>query len=77
MRDIPLFVESDIEEIKTDGGQYLLAFRIPRAQYDLRPIHLTLTPFGHTYKRRDDQPLSILYSCFAFVATFVACTIQS
>ena len=52
--NIPLLVESDIEEIKTDGEQYLLAFRIPRAQYDLRPIHLTLTPFGHTYKRRDE-----------------------
>lgn len=52
--NIPLLVESDIEEIKTDGGQCLLAFRIPRAQYDLRPIHLTLTPFGHTYKRRDE-----------------------
>ncbi len=52
--NIPLLVESDIEEIQTDGGQYLLAFRIPRAQYDLRPIHLTLTPFGHTYKRRDE-----------------------
>ena len=52
--NIPLLVESDIEEIKTDGGQYLLVFRIPRAQYDLRPIHLTLTPFGHTYKRRDE-----------------------
>ena len=52
--NIPLLVESDIEEIMTDGGQYLLAFKIPRAQYDLRPIHLTLTPFGHTYKRRDE-----------------------
>ena len=52
--NIPLLVESDIEEIKTDVGKYLLAFRIPRAQYDLRPIHLTLTPFGHTYKRRDE-----------------------
>ena len=52
--NIPLLVESDIKEIKTDGGQYLLVFRIPRAQYDLRPIHLTLTPFGHTYKRRDE-----------------------
>ena len=52
--NIPLLVESDIEEIKTDGGQYLLAFRIPRAPYNLRPIHLTLTPFGHTYKRRDE-----------------------
>ena len=52
--NIPLLVESDIEEIKTDGGQYLLAFRVPRAQYNLRPIHLTLTPFGHTYKRRNE-----------------------
>ena len=52
--NIPLLVESDIEEIQTDGGQYLLAFKIPRAKYDLRPIHLTLTPFGHTYKRRDE-----------------------
>ena len=52
--NIPLLVESDIEEIKTDSGQYLLVFRIPRAQYNLRPIHLTLTPFGHTYKRRDE-----------------------
>lgn len=52
--NIPLLVESDIEEVRTDGGQYLLAFRIPRAQYTLRPVHLTLTPFGHTYKRRDE-----------------------
>lgn len=52
--NIPLLVESDIEEIKTDGGQLLLAFRVPRAQYNLRPIHLTLTPFGHTYKRRNE-----------------------
>ena len=52
--NIPLLVESDIVEIKTEGGCYLLVFRIPRAQYNLRPVHLTLTPFGHTYKRRDE-----------------------
>ena len=52
--NIPLLLESDIEEIQTEGGQHLLAFRVPRAQYNLRPIHLTLTPFGHTYKRRDE-----------------------
>lgn len=52
--NIPLLVESDIEEIRTEGEQYLPAFRVPRAQYDLRPVHLTLTPFGHTYKRRDE-----------------------
>lgn len=52
--NVPLLVESDIEEIETDGGQLLMVFRIPRAQHDLRPIHLTLTPFGHTYKRRNE-----------------------
>lgn len=51
---VPLLVESDVEEIEIERGKYLLAFRIPRAQYDLRPVHLTLTPFGHTYKRRDE-----------------------
>lgn len=51
---IPLLVESDVEEIETAGGQHLLVFRIPRAPYSLRPVHLTLTPFGHTYKRRDE-----------------------
>lgn len=52
--NIPLLVESDVKEIETEGGQHLLAFRIPRAPYNLRPVHLTLTPFGHTYKRRDE-----------------------
>lgn len=51
---IPLLVESDIEEIYTDGGQRLIAFHVPRAPYDLRPVHLSLTPFGHTYKRRHE-----------------------
>lgn len=52
--NIPLLVESDVEEIETEGGQHILLFRIPRAPYNLRPVHLTLTPFGHTYKRRDE-----------------------
>lgn len=52
--NVPLLVESDIENIKTEGGFFLIAFHVPRARYDLRPIHLTLTPFGHTYKRRNE-----------------------
>lgn len=52
--NIPLLVESDVEDIETEGGQHLLVFRIPRAPHNLRPVHLTLTPFGHTYKRRDE-----------------------
>ena len=47
-------VESDVEDIETEGGLHLLVFHIPRAPYNLRPVHLTLTPFGHTYKRRDE-----------------------
>ncbi|MGM9847270.1 MAG: RNA-binding domain-containing protein [Muribaculaceae bacterium] len=52
--NIPLLVESDVEEFETEGGQRLLVFHIPRAPYNLRPVHLTLTPFGNTYKRRDE-----------------------
>lgn len=52
--NIPLLVESDVEDIETEGGLHLLVFHIPRAPYNLRPVHLTLTPFGHTYKRRDE-----------------------
>ena len=44
---IPLLVESDVEEIKTDGGSYLLVFHVPRAPWDLRPVYLTLNPFGN------------------------------
>ncbi len=49
--NIPLLVERDVEDFVTEGGLYVLLFHIPRARYDLRPIHLTLTPFGHTYRR--------------------------
>lgn len=51
---IPLLVESDIEDFLTDGEQRILIFHIPRAPYNLRPVHLTATPFGHTYKRRHE-----------------------
>ena len=51
---IPLLVESDVEEIVTDGGSYLLVFHVPRAPYNLRPVYLTLNPFGNTYRRRHE-----------------------
>ena len=51
---IPLLVESDVEEYQTDGGSYLLVFHIPRAPYNLRPVYLTLNPFGNTYRRRHE-----------------------
>lgn len=51
---IPLLVESDVEDIKTDGGSFLLVFHVPRAPYNLRPVYLTLNPFGNTYRRRHE-----------------------
>lgn len=52
--NFPMLVESDVQDFKTERGQYLLIFRIPRASYDLRPIYLHGNPFGNTYKRRDE-----------------------
>ena len=52
--NIPLLLEDDVQDFTTDGGKRLLVFHIPRAYYDLRPVHLTLTPFGHTYKRKHE-----------------------
>lgn len=52
--NVPLLVESDVEEIETECGKLLLVFHIPRAPYYLRPVHLTLTPFNHCYKRRNE-----------------------
>ena len=51
---IPLLLEGDVEEVQTDGGSYLLVFHIPRAAYNLRPVYLTLNPFGNTYRRRHE-----------------------
>lgn len=51
---IPLLMESDVEEIQTEGGSYLLVFHVPRAAYNLRPVYLTLNPFGNTYRRRHE-----------------------
>lgn len=52
--NVPLLLEDDVEDFTTEGGKRLLVFHIPRAYYDLRPVHLTLTPFGHTYKRKHE-----------------------
>lgn len=49
--NVPLLMEGDVKEITTEGGSFLLAFAIPRAPYDIRPVYLTPNPFGHTYKR--------------------------
>ncbi len=51
---VPLLVENDITETRLDDGSYILTFHIPRAPYNLRPVHLTLNPMGHTYFRNHD-----------------------
>lgn len=50
----PVLVESDIKELALNESAHLLIFNVPRVSYDLRPIYLTLSPFGHTYKRYQD-----------------------
>lgn len=50
----PVLVESDIKELALNEDAHLLIFNVPRVSYDLRPIYLTLSPFGHTYKRYQD-----------------------
>lgn len=45
-----MLTERDVVEGKTEEGHYL-AFRVPRAAYDIRPVYLTPNPIGNTYKR--------------------------
>ena len=42
--------ESDVI-IDNIGDSYFLICRIPRASYELRPVHIGLNPLGHTYRR--------------------------
>ena len=51
---IPLLTERDVIEHVTENGIRLLLFLIPKAPYYLCPVYLTLTPFGHTYKRHHE-----------------------
>ncbi|MCD8202894.1 MAG: putative DNA binding domain-containing protein [Prevotella sp.] len=48
-----MLTESDVLVGEIDGSQYL-AFRIPRAAYNIRPVYLTRNPFGNTYKRNHE-----------------------
>lgn len=52
--NVPLLLEGDVKEMTTESGNYLLVFDVPRASYDIRPVYLTLSPFGHTYKRKHE-----------------------
>lgn len=52
--NVPLLLEGDVKEMATESGSHLLVFDIPRAAYDIRPVYLTLSPFGHTYKRKHE-----------------------
>ena len=48
-----MLTERDVIEGDTDGNKFL-AFRIPRASYDIRPVYLTRNPFGNTFKRNHE-----------------------
>ncbi len=51
---VPLLMEDDVEIFKLEEGGYILHFHIPRAAYNLRPVYITLNPFGHTYIRNHE-----------------------
>lgn len=46
-----LLLNDDVMELSYDDVHKVLAFNIPRASYELRPIYLTQNPFGNTYCR--------------------------
>lgn len=48
---VPLLMEKDVEIAEIENNSHIIKFHIPRASYDLRPVYLTLNPFGHTYIR--------------------------
>lgn len=45
--------ESDVNVVEVDGA-YLHVCYIPRADYNMRPVHLTANPLGNTYRRNDE-----------------------
>lgn len=45
--------ESDVNVVEVDGA-YLLVCYIPRADYSVRPVHLTTNPLGNTYRRNHE-----------------------
>lgn len=45
--------EQDVE-VKEMDGAYLLVCHIPRAEYNMRPVYLTINPIGNTYRRNHE-----------------------
>lgn len=46
--------DKDVISTEYDGG-YILIVKVPRAEYTVRPVYLTLNPFGgHVYRRRHE-----------------------
>lgn len=45
--------ESDVNVVEMEGA-YLLVCYIPRADYSVRPVHLTTNPLGNTYRRNHE-----------------------
>lgn len=57
---VNLLTDAQVQEL-TIEGKTLLAIEVPRAQRQMRPVHLTTNPFaGHTYRRlhEGDRPVS-------------------
>lgn len=51
--------DDDVVEVEYEGS-WLLVIKVPRAEYSVRPIYLTLNPFGgHAYRRRHEGDYKI------------------
>ncbi|MCC8113363.1 MAG: putative DNA binding domain-containing protein [Bacteroidales bacterium] len=48
-----MLAERDVTEEEIDGNR-VLAFRVPAAPYQVRPVYITTNPFGHTYMRNHE-----------------------
>ncbi len=49
-----MLTERDVFESEIHGEK-VLVFRVPRASYDIRPVYLTKSPFGNTFKRNHES----------------------
>lgn len=49
-----LTFEEDVQSYELDGGAWVLAFRIPRAEHYQKPIYLNGNPLQGAYKRRNE-----------------------
>jgi predicted HTH transcriptional regulator len=54
----PLLTDAMVSELVLEG-KTVLVVEVPRATRKQRPVHLTLNPFGHTYRRMNEGDMRL------------------